>query len=375
MENKPAMDRLGHLAGVGTWAVVTGIAFYYALRNAPAYDAMLLPATVVAGVYLISMLVAMRCETDRTARGRIALGLQLMSAYAFGLLLPFDFVLIFTIVWIAMAVSFFAPRTIWAFLLAILLSWYLIQRFSWGSQSALFSISLMGTFHVFAMMSARTAQLAEQARDRAEALNRELVATQHLLSEASRQSERMRIARDLHDLLGHHLTALSINLQVAERLADGEALEKVEQSRAIARLLLADVRDAVSTLREEGSLDFRRALTLLLESVPNLNIHLDIEAGTEIDDVEVAESLLRCVQEAVTNTLRHAGADSAWIRIWRDAGRIRLEIYDDGNVAGGVVEGNGLTGMRERLERLKGSLELDTRGSGLRISVAIPANG
>ena len=375
MKTRMAVERLSHVAAVGTWAVVSGIALYDAYYRSPHYDAVLLPAAVIAALYLLAMLLVMRCDLDRPTPGLFALGAQLLLAYAFGVLMPFDYVQIYTIIWIAMAVSFFSARTIWFLLVGVIVAWYLVQRFVWGDQAVFFSIVLFATFHLFAMMSSRTARDAEVARDRAEALNRELVATQHLLSEASRQSERLRIARDLHDLLGHHLTALSINLQVAERLADGEVRGKVEQSRAIARLLLADVRDAVSTLREEGSLDFRRALSLLVESVPNLNIHLDIEEGTEIDDVEVAESLLRCVQEAVTNTLRHAGAGSAWIRIWREAGRIRLQIYDDGQISGQVIEGNGLTGMRERLERLKGSLELDTQGSGLRLNVAIPAGG
>jgi signal transduction histidine kinase len=195
------------------------------------------------------------------------------------------------------------------------------------------------------------------------------------LSEASRQSERTRIARDLHDLLGHHLTALSINLQIAERLAEGEAAEKIAESRALARLLLSDVRDAVSTLRDESNVDFERAMHLLVDKVPQLDIDLDIEAGLEIAEFEIAESLLRCVQEALTNTLRHAGATRSWIRVWEEDGRVHLEIRDNGSSGRRVVEGNGLKGMRERLSRLKGSLDLDTVDDALRLRVMIPHAG
>ena len=269
----------------------------------------------------------------------------------------------------------YTERLLWALLAGIVTAWWAIMDIGWRENSAVITAVLYGTFHLFALLMARTAREAAEARDRAEFLNRELVATQHLLSEASRQSERTRIARDLHDLLGHHLTALSINLQIAERLAEGEAAGKIAESRALARLLLSDVRDAVSTLRDEGAVDFGRAMHLLVDGVPQLDIDLDIEPGLIINEFEVAESLLRCVQEALTNTLRHAGASRSWIRVWEADDGVHLEIRDNGSGARRVVEGNGLKGMRERLAHLKGSLNLDTVDDALRLRVMIPHAG
>ncbi len=257
----------------------------------------------------------------------------------------------------------------------MLLAWYLIMRLGWGQDDALMSAILFGTFHLFAMLTARNAAEAEAARDKVEVLNRELMATQHLLSEASRQGERTRIARDLHDLLGHHLTALSINLQIAERLTDGAGKSKVEECRALARLLLSDVREAVSTLRDENTLDLSRAIALLVENVPQLDISLQVEEGLGIDDVEVAETLLRCVQEAITNTLRHASAKHSWIRVWQQDGNVHLEVRDDGSVAEDVAEGNGLAGMRERLAAIHGSLRLGRIDDALLLRVEIPLAG
>jgi signal transduction histidine kinase len=260
-------------------------------------------------------------------------------------------------------------------LAGIVIAWYLVMRFAWGEAEAAIMAVLYGTFHLFALLTARSAEEAATARDEAVFLNRELVATQHLLSEASRQSERTRIARDLHDLVGHHLTALSINLQIAERLTSGEAKEKIGESRALARLLLSDVRDAVSTLREESAVDFDKAVRLLVEQVPRLDISLDIQDGLAIDEFEVAESLLRCVQEALTNTLRHSGAKKSWIRVWQDEEGAHLEIHDDGQGSENVVEGNGLKGMRERLAHLKGSLDIDNVDDAMRLRVVIPHAG
>ena len=94
-----------------------------------------------------------------------------------------------------------------------------------------------------------------------------------------------------------------------------------------------------------------------------------------IDEFEVAESLLRCVQEALTNTLRHSGAKKSWIRVWQDDDGAHLEIRDDGQSSENVIEGNGLKGMRERLARLKGSLDVDNVDDALRLRVMIPHAG
>ncbi len=365
------LGNLQRAAGLFTWAAVTGFWVYLAVLNGHPWMAAIGPAVVNLGAMWVTM--GDRPAVDRVRR--IALWLQLVSAFGVALFLPYSFLAIYTIVWIAMAASFYSLRTTMGLLAGLLLAWYLLLS-NWGSQTnAIFTVILYGTFHLFALLTARNAHEAEEARAQVEALNRELMATQHLLAEASRQSERTRIARDLHDLLGHHLTALSLNLQIAEHLSSGEAKRKVAESRALARLLLSDVREAVSTLRTEAAVDFRRAISLLVDSAPGLDVKLDIEDGLEIDDVEIAETLLRCVQESITNTLRHSGASRSWIRVWREDDRLMLEVGDDGTLDGTLTEGNGLTGMRERLDRIRGSLTLGRAESALKVHVEIPLAG
>ncbi len=353
-----------------TWLLVTGLALFLLIKN-QGYIEQIPVYLALAVVNLAATLYACRDRAPLVYR-QFVHAIGLVSAFAMGWVLHVDFFPIYTIVWMAVATDLYPERVLWTLLGGIVAGWFVVMRYVWGEGDGLITAVLYGTFHLFALLTARNAAEAAAARDRAEFLNRELVASQHLLSEASRQSERTRIARDLHDLLGHHLTALSINLQIAERLADGKAQEKIAESRALARLLLADVRDAVSTLRDESVVDFDRAIRLLVDKVPQLDIDLDIEAGLEIDEFEVAESLLRCVQEALTNTLRHSGANRSWIRVWRAADGVHLEIRDNGRSSARLVEGNGLTGLRERLERLQGSLELDTVNEALRLHVTIP---
>ena len=368
--------RLQFSAGVLTWFVVAAITLRALLESGGGaqFSGTLEPYLALVLINLGGMLIAASDRGSLRLRW-ISHSVQGLSALAMGWLLPYDWLAIFTIIWIAMASGFYSERACFAWLGVVMAAWYAIRAFHWYDSGALMSVALFGTFHLFALLMARTATEAEEARDRVQDLYRELVATQHLLSEASRQSERTRIARDLHDLVGHHLTALSIHLQIAERQTEGEAQERIVQSRALARLLLSDVREAVSTLREQSALDFRRALSLIVDNVPQLDVSLDIEDEIEIDDVDIADAIIRCVQEAITNTLRHSGAQKSWVRVWREDGVLRVNVRDDGRAPDRISEGNGFAGMHERLARVGGSLTRGRAGDGLSLQVEIPLTG
>ena len=267
MTERQRLTSMHRAAAVLTWAAVSALALYVLWARGDRFDANGILAIGMALTNLATMLTVISDNPHiSTTRRRVAHALQLASALVFGMALPVSFVPIYTIVWLAVGGDLYSDRIRWLQLLGVLVAWYFIMLFAWGEQQAVLNVILYGTFHLFALLMARTTAAAEAARDRAEFLNRELISTQHLLSEASRHSERTRIARDLHDLLGHHLTALSINLQIAERLADGEAKEKIAESRALARLLLSDVREAVSTLREEANVDLARSVRLLVDN-------------------------------------------------------------------------------------------------------------
>ena len=375
MSQRMNIGDMQRAAGILTWAIVTGVVTYIAVRWGERYTVALPLVSVLALINVAAMWLVMSDDRPVVTWRRAALWVQLASALAMGWLLPIGFMPIYTIIWIAMATWYYSLRVCWWLLAAVLVAWLLIMSFVWRDDDAVITVVLYGTFHLFALLTARNASEAQSARDKVEMLNRELVATQHLLAEASRQGERTRIARDLHDLLGHHLTALSINLQIAERMASGETKAKVEECRALARLLLSDVREAVSELRDESAVDFTRAIALVADNAPELDIDVDIEEGLTIDNVDVAETLLRCIQEAITNTLRHAGARRSWISLRKVGDNIHLEVRDDGRVGDELAEGNGFAGMRERLAQIHGSLKLDTFEDALRLRVDIPVPG
>ena len=226
---------------------------------------------------------------------------------------------------------------------------------------------------LFAFMSSVVALRQHAARDELRKVNSELRATQALLTENTRIAERVRIARELHDLVGHHLTALTLNLEVATHLVNGKALEHVQQAHSLAKLLLADVREVVSDMREDDKVDLAAALRTLAEGVPEPRIHLDVPEALSMTDPLQAQVLLRCAQEMITNSVRHARARNLWIRLQWGAEGIALIARDDGRGADKVDAGNGLNGMAERLRQLGGELTVESSpGAGFSLQAWLP---
>ncbi len=226
---------------------------------------------------------------------------------------------------------------------------------------------------LFAFAASTLALNQLRARDEVRRVNSELRATQSLLAENTRIAERVRIARELHDLVGHHLTALSLNLEVASHTSQGKAKEHVDRAGSIARLLLSDVREVVSDMRQDDRVDLREAIRQLASGVPEPAIHLDIPDELSLTDPKRAQILLRCAQEVITNAVRHASAENLWICLTADDQGLRLEARDDGRGAIELLPGNGLNGMRERIKELGGRLEIMTRPNhGFRINAWMP---
>ena len=226
---------------------------------------------------------------------------------------------------------------------------------------------------LFAFMSSVVVLRQNDVRDELRRVNSELRATEALLAENTRIAERVRIARELHDLVGHHLTALTLNLEVVTHLVDGKVLEHVQQAHSLARLLLADVREVVSDMRQDDKVNLADALNTLVEGVPKPRIHLDLPAEAVMTEPQRAQVLLRCVQEMITNSVRHARAGNLWIRLSITTDGLAMSARDDGVGADNVAAGNGLLGMAERLKQLGGKLEIESEaGAGFALHAWLP---
>jgi signal transduction histidine kinase len=246
----------------------------------------------------------------------------------------------------------------------------------WGWHWAVVLTGAYLPFQVIAYMTARLLAEETAARTGLAQANAELEATRELLVQTSRVAERGRIARDLHDLLGHHLTALSLNLEVASHVAGGEARERIETAQSVTKLLLGDVREAVGRLRQGEGLELAPALGKLAEGFARPRVHLEIEPGLAIEDPAAGETLLRCAQEILTIAVRHAGAENLWLEVAREGKGVAMRARDDGRGAADFRSGHGLTGMRERIEQRGGTLRVETTpGHGFSIRAVLPLTG
>jgi signal transduction histidine kinase len=234
-------------------------------------------------------------------------------------------------------------------------------------------IAVYFPFQVLAWFTSGVLARETLARETLARVNGELLATRGLLAENTRSAERLRISRELHDVFGHRLAALSVNLEAAERVQEDERMRFVAHARAAAKGLLADVREVVTNMRRTEPIDVTRALRVMVHDVTRPAIHVDCPHALAVADREVAHAVLRCAQELVTNAIKHAKGEHLRLELRSlDAG-IELIAADDGDGADELREGNGLRGMRERLDALGGSIDVDTAThEGFRVRVFIP---
>ncbi|MET0980975.1 MAG: histidine kinase [Telluria sp.] len=205
------------------------------------------------------------------------------------------------------------------------------------------------------------------------AAHAQVLATQSLLADTVRGAERLRIARDLHDSVGHHLTALNLHLDLALRQAGSGAPPALPTARGVSQELLAQVRSVVTSTREDRAIDLAHALQLLCAGLPMLKVDLRIDAAAARQPAPQAHALFCCIQEAVTNVLRHAQAGQLTIVLEAQDGMTVASVADDGRGKPCATEGNGLRGMRERLADLGGELRYaQGRSGGFALEMRMP---
>jgi signal transduction histidine kinase len=235
-------------------------------------------------------------------------------------------------------------------------------------------VVIYASFEAFAALTAYYAASANRARDTLARVNADLLATRALLADSARDAERLRLARELHDVAGHKLTAMRINLRLLAADPQLAGRTEIVAAEGLSAELLADIRRVVQSLRDDRGLDLETALRALAAPFPRPRLQLEIAPKVHVNDPAIAEAVLRLVQEALTNAARHADAAQVRVRIDIEGGQLHIDIEDDGRAVATIREGNGIAGMRERMSALHGQLELGrTAQGGLRLSARLPA--
>ncbi|MBN2500097.1 MAG: sensor histidine kinase [Anaerolineales bacterium] len=261
-----------------------------------------------------------------------------------------------------------------------------------GFISGIGSSLIYATGYIFFGIFGQATIQADEERNRSQALLEELQEAHRQLQdyvlrveELAVAEERNRLAREMHDSLGHRLTVASVQLEGAQYLIPEDpqrAAQKVEVVRGQVQEALGELRQTVAQLREplEASLSITQALQRLIASFEaasdlTVNVILAEDIPPLPDSHRLA--LYRSAQEALTNVQRHAKADNVWLQLTFQDGAVSLLVSDDGVglPEGAEQAGFGLRGMRERMGLVGGTLLLEPRpggGTQLRVEVPLP---
>lgn len=201
--------------------------------------------------------------------------------------------------------------------------------------------------------------------------NQKLSLAHEEIAHLAKVAERERIARDLHDVLGHTLSVVVLKSELAGKLMEQNrerAYKEIAEVEQIARSALAEVRQAISGYRSEGLMAELNRARVTLDAAG-----VTLECTAEPPKLRLAEEtvLSLIVREAVTNIVRHAHASRCRITLLADTSGTAMFVEDNGR--GGIpYEGNGLRGMRERVESLGGRLQIES-AEGTRLVIEVPA--
>lgn len=289
---------------------------------------------------------------------------------------------------VGFAVEMLEPRQRFAVYVAVVACAVLplgLRQANWSS--APFNSVTVGTAVFFVAVFAQMRFNEQRARERVEQLmvaleqaNAQLAAYAAQAEELAMTQERNRLAREIHDSLGHTLTIVNVQIEAAKAVMDtdpGRAAEAINQAQELAHQGLTQVRQSVAALRESpvSNRPLGEAIAVLVAEVESSGIVTEFQETGEPHLLEhkVALALYRAAQEGLTNVCRHARASRVDILLDYQPDEVCLEVRDNGVGAAQVDGGFGLLGIRERMQLLGGSLEIQTgEGKGFCLTACVP---
>jgi signal transduction histidine kinase len=290
----------------------------------------------------------------------------------------------------AFAVEMLAPRQRWLVHGALIAIVILPTGLRYGDWlQALLDGVMASTAIFFVAVFAQMRLNEQQARQRAEQLtleleeaNLQLAAYATQAEELAMTEERNRLAREIHDTLGHYLTIVNVHIEAAKVVMDsdpGRALDAMNKAQELTKKGLTRVRESVAALRESpvSNRPLGEAIASLVKETQSTGIVTGFQVAGEPLALEnkVALALYRAAQEGLTNVRRHACASRVDVLLDYQPSEVRLEVRDNGVGAAETVGGFGLLGIRERLRLLGGRLEISTGvGKGFCLTASVPVS-
>jgi signal transduction histidine kinase len=238
---------------------------------------------------------------------------------------------------------------------------------------------------LFTLVAVREREARRSVEDLAQQLeeaNAKLRVYTAQAEELATVKERNRLAREIHDGLGHYLTAINMQIQAGLAVLDRDrrrGLEALHQAQALSQEGLAEVRRSVAALRASPLDDFSlpQAVGRLADACRSsgLTVSYEVEGEPVGPDAQAALVIYRAAQEGLTNVRKHAEAQQVTVTLTYTGDRVVLSVEDDGMGAGESGDGFGLLGIRERLKLVDGEMQVETgAGQGFRLRVEVPAS-
>ncbi|MDZ4832475.1 MAG: sensor histidine kinase [Candidatus Melainabacteria bacterium] len=367
--------------------IVSAVSHLLMLRLVPPTDLYVNRWTITV-VFLVVYFLLTRIDlVERSFHSRIVV-LSLCTLAACGAYMIGQPIMINPLfaVLVARAVLFFEDKTGWSISLAIFLFLCLASFLrAWAGTDGLDPASALillipaffyGTLWqgvVMAIVGLLVDSLIESKKQylKMERLNKEI-------SSLAADLERSRIARDIHDGVGHSLTALSVQLEVARKLISRDPVKSeraLGEAEQMAKHCLRDVRNSIALMRVDD-FDFQEAFSTLVNGIESGgSIKIDQNVQIPMLPTVIAYQIFRVIQESCTNSLRHSEADRLEISIVPIEQELNIVVRDNGKGFDTDAKFNsfGLTGIKERVTDLKGRVEIaSTKGRGTTVTVLIP---
>ncbi|MFD0715509.1 sensor histidine kinase [Paenibacillus sp. GCM10027626] len=348
------------------WVVFLILPFYFIFRSSSPY-------AVVIGIFMILMFFV--CYVlSFVSKGWLVYfwtGVQIVISIAMTLLFSYVYFALFLAFFIGSIqnrIGFFTLYTVHLCTTIVAINFGLVTRDPMViTQLPFVLVSLIGV--ILLPVTTYNRNKREKLQDQLEDANKKI-------SELVKLEERQRIARDLHDTLGQKLTLIGLKSDLAGKLMSknpAQAQEEINDVRQTARIALKEVRDLVKKMRGTRLEDEMFRITQILQAA-EIELILEGETGLAGTSLMAENVLSMCLKEAVTNVVKHSGATVCRIRIEPSATELAVSVEDNGvGIAekAGCFKGNGLSGIRERLEFVNGTIEI-TGNAGTRVVFRVP---
>ena len=356
-----------HFSGFITWSVIC----YLSLVNLNLGVAFFLKLSGFIVFYLSFACIIFSDKKVPSTLNKILLGVEIITVL---LLITFDKHNVAPILSVLIATqlpSIFTRRQ--AILVMVLITFcHFIIAYDGYFVSSFFHVIIYFMLQIFGFSAIETILREERAKEELAAINQELLATRFMLKATSQKQERLRISRDLHDVIGHQLTALSLNLEVAKHKVSEEFKPLLEANLQLAKTLLTDVRQVVKEMRDQEQVDLVSSLESMISQLPNCQ--LTVYSTSEINSLRLKQQLMFCLQEGVSNALRHGKANLFTFMSEKIDNRLVVELSDNGSADktdNNTMFGSGLAGMKERLVDFSCKVELIYNESGCTLKIQV----